>query len=866
MQLDFTLQFTDNAWYPTLDMNGFKSTTGASIDIQEKMTLSFTAPGKITEGDITIATNPWCALKTSIESSEVASGIFDIKLAISAADGSALGNAIENIHMGVNVSSDSAPKWETFRDTFSVAADEETQTSGELVINCAAFPAGLENAVLELTLVRGEIMQKLKPQAGRSSFAIDAGTYTATAAELRTEAGTVRASVQLSATTLTVNKGQQAQLDITFAEAVRSTTLDITIDLPAENALYSEQMMVVYQEKNQSQQVYAMSAGQTLRLEQLPVNGQYDVSIEDIKLNNIHYIFDKVNGTLDNQLHHIVFSGNNLSQTKDEQAHSAVLTLAVCAEKTLAATFDLRLIDNNEPARQYHFTRLPVQSGNYAQSITIAPGVYQVITHTLIQNGVLHYIDVDTETVEVKDNQPLTLNINITEGANLHVKGFPEFLSFGGCADMSPSNVDDFAEARVSSLFKYSGDDGMGDASAYLDPAKEPTTKIIQMARNVEAKSGDSVLPVMVSYTCNLSLGDVENIIADPQRHQFSFANFIQALQMAQAMKDDAHPVPAGFIVNPDYLGECQKYGFSADYPIPVRQPLAQAMAHHGVEMAVPAGITDTLKGYIKGVNWLVRVVAPDVVLGWQINLWSVGGSQWVYNDFTYDDVFDPIEGVKKKMTINPALAGKLSAEYALLVGVFEETEYTRPDGSTAVAKGADFMAADRYEADDFTSRAYKNGYCYSPYEWDRTFDYCASLSRHLRQPVLPWQVPASRLASVSEQVSELDTEFWGTGGSYLMGHPEIGDDIEAINENLLNIEFLDVHTSMMGHNPRELFSRHPWDFSQAKYVDFPSRGIFHVQVGGGATTGVVSAVNRNSSSWMRAKLKAYRTKPVKFD
>jgi len=124
MQLDFTLQFTDNAWYPTLDMNGFKSTTGASIDIQEKMTLSFTAPGKITEGDITIATNPWCALKTSIESSEVASGIFDIKLAISAADGSALGNAIENIHMGVNVSSDSAPKWETFRDTFSVAADD----------------------------------------------------------------------------------------------------------------------------------------------------------------------------------------------------------------------------------------------------------------------------------------------------------------------------------------------------------------------------------------------------------------------------------------------------------------------------------------------------------------------------------------------------------------------------------------------------------------------------------------------------------------------------------------------------------------------------------------------------------------------
>ncbi|MFZ8729549.1 hypothetical protein ACO1ZG_22995 [Enterobacter kobei] len=40
---------------------------------------------------------------------------------------------------------------------------------------------------------------------------------------------------------------------------------------------------------------------------------------------------------------------------------------------------------------------------------------------------------------------------------------------------------------------------------------------------------------------------------------------------------------------------------------------------------------------------------------------------------------------------------------------------------------------------------------------------------------------------------------------------------------------------------------------------------IFHVQVGGGATTGVVSAVNNNSSSWMRAKLAAYRNNPVKL-
>lgn len=866
MQLDFTLNFHNDTWYPTVDISSFKSTSGASIDIQEKMILTFSAPGKITAGDITVSTNPWCELKTNIESSEISSGVFDIKLTITAADGSALGNAISNIHMGVNASSDTAPKWESFSSSFTAAADEEADVAGELSVNCAAFPAGLENSVMEVILVRGEKSETIHPEAGVTNFAIAAGVYAVSAAELRTAEGTIRATVQLSASEITITKGQRTRLDITFAQAERSTTLDVMVDLSATHALHNEELNLAYLENGVVKQRYAMHAGQKLRLERLPTTGSYSVCINDVRLNNKYYTFDAANGALDNRYHSIAFTDAQLHQNDETHSASAQLTINIDAEKAVAATFDLRLVDDSEIPCQYLFADLAMKAGSLTPAITLAPGRYQVESATTIHNGIVYYIDVAPQTLIVKQNSAQTLAVTITEGANLRVKGFPDFLSFGGCANMSPSNVDDLAEARVSSLFKYSGDDGMGDASAYLDPAKEPTTKIIQMARDVAAKTGDSVLPVMVSYTCNLSLGDVENIIDDPERHQFSFANFIQALQMAQAMKDDEHPVPAGFIVNPDYLGECQKYGFSPDYAIPVRQPLAKALAHHGVDIAVPAAITDTLKGYIKGVNWLVRVIAPDVVLGWQVNLWSVGGSQWVYNDFTYDDVFDAADGTKKKMTIDPTLAGKLTAEYALLVGVFDDIEYTGANGVAAVAKGADFMAADRYEADDFTSRAYKNGYCYSPFEWDRTFDFCAALSRYLRQPVLPWQVPASRLATVSEPVGALEEKFWGTGGSYLMGHAEIGNSLEAINADLLDIEFLDVHASMMGKNPRELFQRHEWDFTEPKYVDFPSRGIFHVQVGGGATTGVVSAVNNNSSSWMRAKLAAYRNNPVKFE
>jgi hypothetical protein len=112
---------------------------------------------------------------------------------------------------------------------------------------------------------------------------------------------------------------------------------------------------------------------------------------------------------------------------------------------------------------------------------------------------------------------------------------------------------------------------------------------------------------------------------------------------------------------------------------------------------------------------------------------------------------------------------------------------------------------------------------------------------------------------------ADFNTQNWGSGGSYLMGHAEIGTSVEAINGRLLALPFDAAYVATMSNNTRELFSRHSWDLSAPKYLDFPSRGIFHVHLGGGATTGVISGVG-DTSSWMRNKLKAYRDNPVKFE
>jgi hypothetical protein len=99
----------------------------------------------------------------------------------------------------------------------------------------------------------------------------------------------------------------------------------------------------------------------------------------------------------------------------------------------------------------------------------------------------------------------------------------------------------------------------------------------------------------------------------------------------------------------------------------------------------IPASITEDVKGYVAAVNWLIYTVAPKVVFGWQVNLWGVGRSEWVYEDG------------------DPFAFAQQTATYVDNLQVYSGDH--RPH----------FLAVDRYEADDFTQRSYVNGYCYGP-------------------------------------------------------------------------------------------------------------------------------------------------------
>jgi hypothetical protein len=158
------------------------------------------------------------------------------------------------------------------------------------------------------------------------------------------------------------------------------------------------------------------------------------------------------------------------------------------------------------------------------------------------------------------------------------------------------------------------------------------------------------------------------------------------------------------------------------------------------------------------------------------------------------------------------------------------------------------------------------NGYCYGPREWGRYFDFCEGISRALKLPVMPWQIPASRTPNTSDQVpADFESQHWGTGGSYVMGDPAIGADYLNVNPTILALQFPSAFPQM-GATAEDMFIRsEPFDISNPAYMDFPLRGIFAVLLGGGSTTGIISTVG-NPESWTRDKLNAYMDNPIRFD
>jgi hypothetical protein len=819
-------------YYGTMIVSNLRYEDGSKVQVGEYLAMSFSAPAAVNDTDITPLFVSWVGTTAHVNSTSLGTNMYSIALEI---DFDAAHTMDPKDQITIGVSGDLTQSPSTWLQSFVIAADQPPAVNGTASVTCAASPdAALSSVQPAITFLRGSQATVLPLKYGATtSVTLQQGDYTVQADDVHTNDLTVDAPLVISPAKFTLSAGVTVPINVTFGTVERTAALDIAIDKLTGLDNETLNVSVIDKASGKTLAAFKSATGTTTPLRSLPASGTAQIRIDNIGVNDTRYAFNVPDVALQNSLQTVKITNAQVAATTIDTTGFVRVPINVTSDESLQQTVQVRLTASDMSYSQ----SITAQTQTSAFASTVKPGSYSVSASAFLSGGIVRAVNVPP-TLTVASDGSTALNVTIEKSANLNVRGFPSYLGFGTCCALTPDEQADLVAARASSVFAYAGTDGMGDPAVYLADDTQ-TRALIKLARDTETALGGTqpVLPVPISYTCNLSLGDTPTILADPDAHARSFANYILALNIATSSADANHPVPAGFIVNPDFLGACQQGNFAPTYSMPVISPLTTALAHWNIAATVPASITDTIAGYVLAVNWLTRTIAPSVTFGWQINLWGVGFSEWIYED---DD---------------PVLMAQKTADYVKSLGAYD------------APYAPDFLAIDRYEADDFTQRAYANGYCYGPREWDRYFDFCQAVSRAMKVPVMPWQIPASRTPNTKDQVnSDFDSQHWGTGGSCIFGDTAIGSDYHNVNATILALPFPAAFSADMGATAEDMFIRSvPFDISGPLYGDFALRGIFAVLLGGGSTTGLVSSIG-NPEPWTRNKVNAYMNNPIRFD
>lgn len=817
-------------YYSTLVTNDISYEDGSPLTVQDKLYVRFLAPPSTGVPQLTASLNPWqnVVATFTLEPMPDKSVFVTAELPIA---GPYKFNISDTLTWGIN--GDLRGDASMYTESFELYAEKLPSGTVEAVVPDA--PDGALSASMQtINLFKGGVpLSRLAPPGGTTPFEVATGDYTVEVDDLMDENETVVATASVSPAEITVEEDATTTLTVSYGTPEKFSALDIKVG-QLSPPLNVEQLHVQVKVGGDEFEAFDSPNNHTTSVRRLPPSETATV-IATLTLNNIKYTSQQP-VELSNALINVDIEDGNISPDYIDTSSFVDLPIKVSTDlEPSDESIALRLVSRDQAAFIYS-KEVSIES----ETVTlgpVAPGRYKVSASGYIKDGTVYGAHVVNE-IEVASDGSSKIDMEILQGPKLAVRGFPDYLSFGAISDLVDPDGKDLTAAKVTSVFKYAGNDGAGDAGAYLDddPA---TTRTVDLASKVSKNlDGQPVLPVMISYTVNLSLGDSETLLQSAPRLEHSFGNLILSLQLA-TKNPSQNEVPAGYIVNPDFLGANQQEGRPPSYSMPVVEPLTKALAHRDVDAAVPETVTDTLAGYVQAVNWLIRTVAPEVTFGWQANLWGVGTSAWIYeqNDNT--------------VSITNA---KDTANYIRALGV-HEGEYA-----------PDFLAIDRYEADDFTVRGYGNSYCYGPREWARFYDFVRSVALELKVPVMPWQVPASRIpraAGDAVTAGSLESDHWGTGGTYIFGDAGIGSDLQNIHPVVLDIK---LASDLIPHDDVEsLFrSAEPFDLGVPSWGDFPLRGIFSVLLGGGSTTGVVTSIG-TTGKWTQDKIREYMENPTFF-
>ncbi|WP_062268540.1 hypothetical protein [Endozoicomonas arenosclerae] len=441
-------------------------------------------------------------------------------------------------------------------------------------------------------------------------------------------------------------------------------------------------------------------------------------------------------------------------------------------------------------------------------------------------------------------------------------------------------NFKTLKERPVKSVFTYAV--GGGNDSYNIKKISDPfkTINLIKQARSLEVSygSGSKVMPVVVVYTAGGSSSDDAILIDLDQNPDYPdnlwtrFYNISRIAQVSEQNKDDDHPVPATFILNPDLLGEVHKSCQPQYCPIPYKSlkiPLVNALNKAFMElqndgfMATPPVIPDVFNTneasfgtYINAINWLLKTLSPSTPLGWQDNIWAGDaiGHRWIHRAATEM----PAETILKQHIRD-------EVTYLSSLNVFQTGNPYRPD----------FIAFDKWERDCWDAglegAGINNGYLYNAPAWEIYFDFVRGVSEAFSPlPVMLFQIPGGHM----QVTGDLDQRqnHGSTAPDYILGDTAIEPELSNVQPYIMNTQFKNPQLDYNIANPSvpqylmtcpakgdtESCNNSVYTWHKSHWDKLVQSHVFAVMWGGGSTTSMVGlSPDLDDSGWLYQKLKA---------
>ncbi|PWY78954.1 hypothetical protein BO83DRAFT_406594 [Aspergillus eucalypticola CBS 122712] len=850
---DDELSATVTAWasspyWGEIDIKDLRDKNNDPVDFTKDdfLGITFLSPAKVDDVNVNASTNPW--YQPDPEVSNLSSGDeveVHVKLNFQPTlDGDDKTFQVSSVQLGMA----GDPQPDRYKNSVRLWKSYLPDETGIVPIVCDSQPDGITSANQTVIFTNDDGLTMREVQFGqKTEVSLNRGEYEVSAVELFTDDETTVATAKAEPDQVVVQKGDTSPtINVTYDVHHHSLT-DVVIDsIPG---LEGEEIHVNFSNAGAPLYDFWSFVPKTTRPRRvLPADGNAIISVDSITVNNVQYEFTPKDIVL-SQNEAVSFTADDVRQTQVQIPDAVKLPIQLKKQDSIAAgKMVVHLIQKT--TRLIYKAKLNVKDEGPEFPVPVAPGDYEVQANRFIEDGILYNVTLPP-SLNVSDDGSTVLELQVDFAVNLNVPGFPNFLSFGACTrdlseptkpDDTDNDLTDFVQAGASSIFKYAGQGGDGDPKVDLTESQECTPRVIALASDIEKAIGSdhTVLPVLISYTCNFSGGN--DVLTDTTRHRHSLGNFIQSLQLT--MKSDQAPrsLRAAYILNPDFIGECQKRGYEADSEVPFLNALKEALEYR-----------------VRALHWLVRTLTKDpdtgkpaVSLGWQVNLWAgePAGAVWIYTD--------------ENQASNKA---KKTADYLDVLGVWPKQASQQADEDELAP--LDFLAVDRWERDDYRNDSYSKFFCFAPREWSRYFDFCETLGAELHAPIMPWQVSAARTPTFKDDVSNnfSTAQHWGTGGSCILGDPGIGSEYYRIHKKILSLGLDEVQFHVK--TVEELWKRsQPFDISIPGYQGLHLRGIFAVLLGGGDTTGIVSSLpqaGEKQDAWVRERLGEYIKGPIYF-